>query len=263
MINSRTVTVTFFFLLLILVLARVSGYPVHPAFYIILGSLYFFVSVAFSFLIRSGYYMNVFCNLKTTEKKVFLTFDDGPDPVITPQILDILKGHGKASFFLIGNKISGNEELIRRMDAEGQLTGNHSFSHSNWFDFFPVERMKNELEETDRRISEIIGKKPNLFRPPFGVINPLLKKTLKNMDYQVIGFSNRSLDTVTRNPEKTLSRLKRNLKPGDIILLHDCLESTPAVLSKFLVYLEETGYSVIGLDEIPFINPYLATNEPN
>jgi peptidoglycan-N-acetylglucosamine deacetylase len=257
MLNSRNTTLLFFILLFLLNLILLAGYPVPPCAYILLVSLYFFISVYFSFFIRSGFYCKAYCIVRTEEKKIALTFDDGPDPVMTPLILDILKGRAKASFFVTGRKLEGNEEIIRRMDKEGHIVGNHSWSHSNWFDFYSADKIISELQETDRKIGSVIGKKPLFFRPPYGVVNPLVKKALDRMPYHVIGFSNRAWDTSAGNEQKIFERLTKKLNPGDIVLLHDTVKSTVNVLPRFLDHLEKYGYKIVSLDELLDIKSYV------
>jgi peptidoglycan/xylan/chitin deacetylase (PgdA/CDA1 family) len=225
-------------------------------FYIILVSVYLFVSVFFSFFVRSGFHMKAYCRKETNEKIIALTFDDGPDPGITPVILDILKDKAKATFFCISRKIEGNEQILKRMDSEGHLIGSHSYSHSDWFDFFSSTRMKNEFILTDQKILEATGKKPLLFRPPYGVINPLVKKALQMFNYHVIGFSNRSWDTITKNEKKILERLTRKLKPGDVVLLHDSVPQCIPVLKGFMKYIEENGFTIVSIADLFEIQPY-------
>ena len=157
---------------------------------------------------------------------------------------------------LIDEASEGNEALLKRIDDEGHLIGTHSYTHSYWFDLYSAKRMKNELVKSEEALFKIIGKKPLLFRPPYGVINPMLKKALGSFSYQVIGYSNRSLDTVTKDEKKTLERLIRKLQPGDIVLLHESVPYATSLLKKFLYQIAEKGYIVVGLDELLNIQPY-------
>jgi peptidoglycan-N-acetylglucosamine deacetylase len=256
MFNFRSVTLTFFILLFSLNIVSVFYSPVGLVFYILLITLYLFVSVLFSFFIRSGFHMKAMCNVKTDEKKVALTFDDGPHPLVTPRILDILHNRAGATFFVTGKNTGCNEALLKRAVAEGHIIGNHSWSHSNWFDFFTPGMMKREFMRTDKALFRILGKKPLLFRPPYGVINPMVRKALKSFNYHIIGFSNRSFDASLKDENKILKRITGKLQPGDIILLHDSVWRTTGVLEKLLNYLDDNGFKVVRLDELLNIQPY-------
>jgi peptidoglycan-N-acetylglucosamine deacetylase len=256
MFTFRSTTLLFFLLLLLLNILSFTGIPVPVLFYILLIVGYLTVSVTASFFICSGFHMKAICSRKTEQKVLAITFDDGPHPGNTGAILDVLKDRAKATFFCIGNKLQGNEALLKRMNEEGHLVGMHSFTHSNWFDFFPSRKMKAEFKQTEDLIFKILDKKPLLFRPPYGVINPMVKKALASFSYHVIGYSNRSLDTAIKDEERIIRRLMRQLKPGDIVLLHDTVPFAASLLEKFLFQVAEKGYIVIGLDEMLNIQPY-------
>jgi len=200
--------------------------------------------------------MKALCSKKTRQKVIAITYDDGPHPGNTGAILDILKDRAKATFFCTGKKIQGNEALLHRMNKEGHLVGTHSYSHSDWFDFYSAKKMKLELEQSEDLVYGILNKRPLLFRPPYGVINPMLKKALRSFSYHIIGYSNRSLDTVAKDENKAIERLVSRLSPGDIILLHDTVPFAASLLKKFLSRIADKGYIVIGLDEMFNIKAY-------
>lgn len=256
MFNFRSTTLVFFLLLILMNILGFMGFSTHIVLYILLIASYFTVSFSASFFICSGFYMKTFCNRKTKQKVIAITYDDGPHPGKTDVILDVLKDHAKATFFCIGKKIPGNEAILKRMNDEGHLVGTHSYSHSNWFDLYSSKKMKRELKQSEDLIYEILRKKPLFFRPPYGVINPMLKKALRSFSYHIIGYSNRSLDTVTKDENKAIKRLIGNLRPGDIILLHDTVPYAATLLQKFLFQIAEKGYIVIGLDQLLNIQPY-------
>jgi peptidoglycan-N-acetylglucosamine deacetylase len=257
MFTFRSTTVVFFILLFGLNVMALAGIHVPWFYYLILTGLYLAISVTMSFFIRSGYHMKAYCSAETGEKIVSLTFDDGPDMELTPYILDALKEKGiPATFFCIGRKIKGNEEILRRMVKEGHLIGTHSYSHSDWFDFFPSRRMQKELEESGRLVFEATGEKPVLFRPPYGVINPMVKRAVLKTGYRVIGFSNRCWDTSSKKREVILARLTRNLRPGDIILLHDTVPVNVDVIREFAGFTKHTGYRIVPLDQLLKITAY-------
>lgn len=224
---------------------------------LVLLGLYMGISVTMAFFAASGFHHPTISKSKTEEKICALTFDDGPNPDYTPQLLDILRrAQVTATFFVIGSRLQGNEALIRTMDAEGHLVGNHSWSHSVWFDFFPAKRMRDELVRTEKAISGILGKSPRLFRPPFGVINPMLSKGLSNLNYQVIGWNVRSLDTIHRKEGQSVARILNRVSPGSVILLHDHVKGAPQLLEELLVGLKQKGYSVVPLSMLTQIKAY-------
>ena len=257
MFTFRSTTIAFFILLLTVNVLALAGFHVPFFLPLLLIGIYLFVSVTMSFFIRSGYHMKVNCRAKTNEKILSVTFDDGPDKELTPLMLDALKEIKiPVTFFCIGKKIRGNEDILQRMDAEGHLIGTHSYSHSNWFDLFSPKRMRNELLQSSRLVFETTGKNPLLFRPPYGVINPMLKRALRGTGFHVIGFSNRAWDTTSRNEDVILKRLQKNLKPGDIIVLHDTIAVNIEVIKKFTEYLHQSGYRIVSLDRLLNINTY-------
>src|SRR5690606_14734549 len=117
-------------------------------------------------------------NLK--DKKIAITFDDGPHPEITLKVLQLLKQYNaKATFFCIGQHIEKHPEILRAIADNGHDIGNHSFSHHLMIDFNSTEKWLQEIKQTDSSIQKITSKKTNLFRPPFGVTTPKLANALK------------------------------------------------------------------------------------
>ena len=141
---------------------------------------YFFYA---SYSIRACIYMRVFCCKKTEEKIIAITFDDGPDPIQTPKVLKVLREkHIPACFFCIGNKIKGNEELLRQIIKEGHRIGNHSFSHSGYFPLYTFKRMCHDLITCQQELEKVTGQPVQWFRPPFGVTNPTLAQAVRSWD---------------------------------------------------------------------------------
>lgn len=251
MITFRNTTIAFFTLLLMLNVFAFAGVPIHWYEYVFLVSAYLAFSVTMSFFIRSGYHMKAYCKANTEEKIVSLTFDDGPDKALTPKLLDHLKNlEIPATFFCIGRKIPENEAILKRMQREGHLIGTHSYSHSNWFDFFTPRHMESEILKSLSVVSECIGQRPRLFRPPYGVINPTMKSILRGSGLHIIGFSNRAWDTSSHTKEIILSRIMRHLKPGDIILLHDTVAETVDIIEPLAEKIKQAGYRIVSLDKL-------------
>ena len=259
MVTFRNTTIVFFLLLFTLGILGFSGFTVHIYYYILLVTVYLILSFSMSFFIRSGFHMKVPCKASIQEKIVSLTFDDGPDMELTPKLLDHLHDLGiPVTFFCIGRKINGNKSLVKRMYLEGHIIGTHSYSHSDWFDFFSSAHMQNELEQSVFSVFDATGKIPLLFRPPYGVINPMVKRAVKQLGLQVIGFSNRAWDTSSRNKEIIADRIIRNLNPGDIILLHDTVPETIEIIKSIVEHIKQSGYRIVPLDELLNISAYEA-----
>ncbi|WP_321436270.1 polysaccharide deacetylase family protein [uncultured Bacteroides sp.] len=202
-----------------------------------------------SYSIKSNVYVKAFCKKETSEKVVAITFDDGPDAVQTLKILDVLKEYKiQACFFCIGSRVENNEKLIQRMVREGHLIGNHSYSHTNCFPLYGKQKMSYDLRLCQQKLEEASQEKITLFRPPFGVTNPTIGRLVKKMGFTVIGWSIRSLDTQQSSPEKVLRRVRRQLHPGAVILLHDVLPQSEVLLKMILELLADKGYTIKRID---------------
>jgi peptidoglycan/xylan/chitin deacetylase (PgdA/CDA1 family) len=176
---------------------------------------------------------------------------------VIPVILDLLKQQGiQAAFFVVGNKLENNSEIIRRIDQEGHIMGGHSYSHHFFFDLFTSLRIKIELEQTDKIIKQITGKKMKLFRPPYGVTNPVLARVIRKLDYQVIGWSLKSKDTVTGDSQLLLERLQKKVKSGDLILFHDTKPILSGVLPSFITFLKSEKYQIVRPDQLLNLKAY-------
>ncbi len=207
--------------------------------YILFVFIWFLLTAIGSFQIRWNYHLqSLNHNYKINQNYVSITFDDGPDPIYTPRILSLLKeydAHG--TFFLIGKNAEKHPEIVRQIIEEGHSIGSHSYSHSKNFGFFSSEKVTLELNQNISLLKEMTGKKVKLFRPPFGVTNPNIKRALKSTGQFSIGWSKRSLDTTNISEDNILKRITSNLQKGDIILLHDSSSKTVAVLEQLLLTL--------------------------
>lgn len=202
-----------------------------------------------SYCISSQFYVKAICRIETKEKIVALTFDDGPDQN-TEQVLAVLKRHNaKAAFFCIGNKVEQDPEMARRIEAEGHLVGNHSYSHSGKLPIMSAEKIREDYEKSREILSQTLGHPIRFFRPPFGVTNPLVKKALKDSDYKIIGWNIRSYDTTGDKSDKVAKRVAKQIKPGSIILLHDRLPQSAQTLELILQELEKQAYKIVRIDE--------------
>ncbi len=219
---------------------------------LVLGSLLILSFLVYaSYSIRSEIYLRSFCRKRTVEKIVALTFDDGPDPIQTPKVLQTLKEQqATACFFCIGRKIKGNEKLLQQIVTEGHLIGNHSFTHSGLFPLYRLSRMKKDLQTCQSELERVTSQPVTLFRPPFGVTNPTIAKAVRQLGYTSIGWNIRTLDTQQPTPDKVLNRIRKGLKPGSIILLHDRIPDSGQLVKQILDLLKEQGYTVVRLDEL-------------
>lgn len=199
--------------------------------------------------IRSGWYIRTYCSGDMKKRSLALTFDDGPDKEITPALLDLLrKENVKAAFFCTGRKAGENPDIIARIDREGHIIGNHSFTHHFFFDLFSSSGMAAEMQKTEDVIFGIINKKTRFFRPPYGVTNPPLAKAVELKSYKAIGWSLRTKDTVIKDEHRLLERIEKKISPGDIVLFHDSMKNTVDVTGKFIKYARENGFEFIRPD---------------
>ncbi len=155
-------------------------------------------------------------------REVAITIDDGPDPDVTPKVLDLLgAANAKATFFCIGWRARENPALCREIVARGHRVENHGDSHSKAFAFFGPGRMKADIAAAQATFSEITGQPPRYFRATAGLRNPFLDAVLHGLDLKLASWTRRPYDTRCGDPEIVLQRLSHNLGPGDILLLHD------------------------------------------
>lgn len=250
MLNHRN-TLIFFTALWAVLIALNFIYTVPWYLYVV--SILFFLSIEFygAYFVHSGFHINTINSVNTNEKVIAITFDDGPMPHRTEKVLDVLnKFNAKATFFCIGKSITGNEILLKKIDGAGHLIGNHSYSHSNLFDLMSTKQLIKDLQSGNEQIKKVIGKEALFFRPPFGVTTPFLAKACKKLNYDVIGWNIRSLDTTIKNKEKLVERVIKRIKPGSILLFHDTVDGAELVLEEILNYLKQNEYKVVELDKL-------------
>lgn len=153
---------------------------------------------------------------------VAITIDDGPDPQVTPKVLDILDRYGaKATFFCIGERASRYPDLCREIVRRGHAVENHTQRHSPLFAFLGPFGTRREILDAQHALQRITGQEPRFFRPPAGLRSPILHPVLIDLGLRHATWTRRGFDTRETNPERVLERLSRGLKGGDILLLHD------------------------------------------
>jgi peptidoglycan/xylan/chitin deacetylase (PgdA/CDA1 family) len=181
---------------------------------------------------------------------VALTFDDGPDPVYTPKLLDLLREKDvKATFFVVGKRADQYPEIVGRAWAEGHLVGNHTWSHCPLFCFLMPGRLRAEIERGTESVRRSCGSPPRFFRSPVGLRHPLLAPYLENAGLEYISWSIRTLDTFTASSSVLARRILTRAASGDIILLHDHLpRGTDAMLQalpRVIDELRERGFEFV------------------
>ena len=181
------------------------------------------------------------------KKVVALTFDDGPDGNTTPQALDILaKYKVKATFFVQGKNIAGNESLLKRMQSEGHEVGNHSWNHPI-LTKLSLEDAKKQLTDTEDAITKVLGKSSKLMRPPYGAISDDIRN---NLDLSFIMWNVDSLDWKSKNEAAILTEIQHQTTDGSIILLHDIHQPSVNSLPKVIEYLQGQGYSFVTVSDL-------------
>ncbi|MES1219246.1 MAG: polysaccharide deacetylase family protein [Bacteroidota bacterium] len=256
MLNFRNTSIVFAVLLAAMIWYDIANrLPFY--YYIILLLVYSLLLFWGSYYVGSNFYFNIICSAKTKQKQIAISFDDGPMPEFTPQVLQILKAHNvPAAFFCIGKRVKEHPELFKKVMEEGHIIGNHSYSHDMWFDLFSASKMYDDLQMMDDAMKEICGMKPILFRPPYGVTNPNLKKAVMKGNYIPVGWNIRSMDTVIKDEKKLLEKVTRLLKPGAVVLFHDTAKVTTGMLSEFIDTVKSNGYEIVRLDKLLNLKPY-------
>ena len=153
---------------------------------------------------------------------VAITIDDGPDPTVTPQVLDLLDQHSaKATFFCIGELVAQHSTLAREIISRGHAIENHSQHHLHRFSVLGPSGIKAEIARAQDTIESVTGQRPHFFRAPAGLRSPFLEPVLARLGLRLASWTRRGFDTVNPDPAVVLQRLTRDLKGGDILLLHD------------------------------------------
>jgi peptidoglycan/xylan/chitin deacetylase (PgdA/CDA1 family) len=181
---------------------------------------------------------------------VSLTFDDGPNPLRTPRLLEVLrKSNVQATFFVVGKEVEQYPELVHRAIADGHLIANHTYSHPVLFCFLTPWRLRSEIEKGQDAIERICGHRPCYFRSPVGLRHPLLSLYLEQARLEYVSWTIRSFDTLVPQAEAILDRILRRVTPGDIILLHDNASAGSEVmldvLPRMIDKLKERGFEFV------------------
>ena len=189
-------------------------------------------------------------------QKIALTFDDGPDLVYTPKILDILKKeHVHATFFVLGVNAAHHPEMIRRIVQEGHALGNHSFNHANLVRSTRA-KIKWEIFATEQVLVRISGQSPKWVRPPYGNVNSLVLTQLKQLGYHVVNWSVDSNDWKSLSARQIKQNILSAVRPGAIILQHcagskqENLSGTVRALPDVIHILQKKGYRFVTIPQL-------------
>jgi peptidoglycan/xylan/chitin deacetylase (PgdA/CDA1 family) len=218
---------------------------------IFLGLAYLIFLAWAAFHIEANFFTHSICKGVAGERAIALTFDDGPHPKHTQEVLDVLKKHDiKATFFVVGEKAHTHSDVIIEIDKAGHTLGGHSYTHAKWIDFSSAQQWESEIRKTQETLKAELGKSPRFFRPPYGVTTPHLHKALKRTKVLSIGWNARSLDTLKGDVNAIVNRVCKELEGGSIVLFHDNLEYSAEVLDAFLVRVQTLNLKVIPLEDL-------------
>jgi len=155
-------------------------------------------------------------------REVAITIDDGPEPDVTPQVLDLLDAHGqRATFFCIAERVRAQPALAREIVARGHSIQNHTTQHRHNFSFLGPRGFASEIAQAQDMLADVTGHKPTCFRAPAGLRNPFLEPVLHRLGLRLVSWTRRGFDTREGDAAKVLARLTRGLQARDILLLHD------------------------------------------
>ena len=193
------------------------------------------------------------------ENKIALTFDDGPHPVYTPIILDILKEYGvQATFFVIGENAERYPDLIRRILSEGHEIGNHTYLHKNLKEH-TMDCVCHEIVQTEETILRISEQRTKVLRPPGGLYDNQVCDAAESLDYDIILWTLDTLDWKHPASDEIVNNISVNIKSGDIILCHDFIggapSPTPDAMRKVIPLLMERGYTFVSVSSLIHSTP--------
>lgn len=189
----------------------------------------------------------IYNHFKTEKNDVALTFDDGPDGVYTEKILEVLKSEGvKATFFMLGESAVKHLDVVKKVHEEGHSIGLHSYTHPNMYKL-SYDAILKEIEDNQEILAKAIGYRPNIIRPPYGIITDDFLKIAAKKDLTIYTWSNDSFDWKKNNGTETIiANVTKKLKPGAIILMHDKSKNvcnSYLSLRKLIRRLKTDGYS--------------------
>ena len=184
---------------------------------------------------------------KTEKKRIALTFDDGPHPIYTPQMLELLKEEQvPATFFLLGENVELYGDVVKEIAKEGHLIGNHTYHHVQ-VTSLSLEEACKEIQETSDLIEELTGTGTEYVRPPFGTWNEEMEERLNLIP---VMWSIDTKDWTTQNVDWIVRETVKHAEDHDIILMHDSYQSTVDAVKRVIEQLEAEGFEFVTVDEI-------------
>ena len=216
--------------------------------------VYFALVLGGVFILRWRVFVDAVVRGPRGARGVALTFDDGPHPTWTPRVLATLAKHeAKATFFLVARKAEEHPDVVRAILDAGHAVGLHSYAHDRLFALRRERRVRADLERGIATLEKLTGSRPTLFRPPIGHTNPIIARVAAKLDLTVVGWSAAGHDGVaTANAEDVVSRVRRSLRDGAIVLLHDAPETgnrEPAAVRALPILLD--ALAAERLDVVP------------
>lgn len=208
--------------------------------------------------IDSQVYMDTICRGEDAKRTLCLTFDDGPDAIQTPAMLDLLKEQNvHACFFLVGSKIKGNEDLVRRIYEEGHTIGLHGYTHRWWAPCMGKKRILKDYHHVQSLLYNVLGVKPRFVRPPYGVTNPWIGMAAKKLQLVGVGWSIRSFDTMhPKRWQRIVQRITQRLHAGGIILLHERCKYSVQITRNVIQQAHNNGYEFEDMEVMTHEVPY-------
>ncbi len=208
------------------------------------------------FDIRSRFFCDVLVHAPELRDRIALTFDDGPEPLITPQILEILKQHRvKATFFVIGVKAKQHPDIVRQIHAAGHVVACHDLTHGSLGNFRMRRRLVRDIGRAAAIVEEIIGRRPALYRPPVGLTNPHLAGALKRLGMRCVGWSRSARESGNRREDR-LGQIGDLARGGEVVLLHDTLpvehyrRQLLHEIDRLCLNIEKLGLRAVSIDEL-------------
>lgn len=198
--------------------------------------------------------MRIINEVNTTEKKIAITFDDGPNPIYTKQVLEVFwKARAKATFFMIGEQIEKNPELVTLVAGEGHEIGNHTFSHTKLSEL-SQEMCLEEIKKNERIIERLINKKPTIIRPPYLAFNKETETLLSQLGYLMIGALNMdATDWEQPGAEFIIEKTRQHVKNGSILIFHDGYGDRSQTIEAIRILVPELitqGYKLVTVSEL-------------
>jgi len=231
--------------------------PIRPALVPVPLAIFVLICLIAPFFPGGGFFLPVISRRKTDRSVVALTFDDGPDPDVTPRLLDLLRRHDlPATFFVVGERAERHPELIRAILYGGHSLGNHSYRHDPLLMLRSRARLREEVSRAQDALSAF-DVRPLAFRPPVGITNPRLQGVLRALGMYCVTFSCRALDRGNRRIAGLAAIILKKVRPGDILLLHDVtprgsegIEEWLSQMERIVSGLKQRGYEILTLPEL-------------